>query len=641
MNKTIKLLPPELRNQIAAGEVVERPSSVVKELVENSLDANASSVEVTLESGGQSLIRVRDDGEGISAEELELAVTRHATSKISDLAGLMAISSYGFRGEALPSIASVSRFTVTSRRLDARGEENSSSITVEYGRMTARGPASLHKGTIVEVRDLFTNIPARLKFLKTPATEFKRAQEWLVRLALARTDVSFTLMAGEREVLHFPSGQSLTERLSYSWPLSDESAMINFDASRHGIRVHGLASRPEYSQTKADRMLFYVNGRSVSDRRLAAAVREAYKNRIISRENPQLVLFVEIDQHEVDVNVHPAKIEVRFRDESAAFSAVLSAVRQALDASVIQVPAKVEVAPPARDVIFDLTSRADNQAPRPTNFWGDAGDPFGPHRRFYRENSVPAEDTVVLWGRNDGTASVNGGEADGTADQTENEHNFAGIGNGEGDVPVRAAADGERPSAAPASDEKPSGGASAMIYMGQAAATYLVLGDAAGNLLLLDQHAAHERILYENLLRGGRRGQGQALVLPLELPIHPAEKERFQELRPDLASLGFSLELRDNVLGCSSIPAILSRGEAVEFLREVLGGRRDGLENLFISMACKGAIKAGQQLSRDEAYALLEQWLRLPPEVRDFCPHGRPTVLVLGDKELEKMFKRR
>lgn len=737
----IRLLPPELRNQIAAGEVVERPASVLKELVENSLDAQAGQIDVCLENGGQSRISVQDDGSGIPAEDLELAVTRHATSKIACLEDLERILSYGFRGEALPSIASVSRFSITSAHAGDDGNVTAHRVEVEHGLLKSSGPAALHRGTLVEVRDLFSNIPARLKFLKTPSTEFKRAQDWLARLALTRPEVGFSLHSGEREALRFLPGQTLAGRLAILWPRLVVDALRPFDGQRHGIRAHGLAALPNVSQPRGDRILLYVNGRSVTDKRLLAAVREAYKGRMTSRDYPQIVLFVEMDPAEVDVNVHPAKSEVRFRDESAVFSAVLHAVQAALVTSFdVADAAWHDAGAAATGGAVHAAAESTAAGSRPLGFWGRLDNPplvARPERddladagewQATASSTAPASGAV--------SAPVSGPDASAHTAYVRNLPQGFGQGNGPDHVDVSSQEDGSashyghnqgweqgqgqgsQPSAGPEYGEQPWGtaahgrahageqpgdagffvrpeGANAdhgsmaeasatygagpdtgsfgpdagshgsvaaaytaapyadgesgrdrqplrvenVEYLGQVADTYLVLRDRAGALLLLDQHAAHERILYARMRRGGFAGSGQLLALPLEMPLHPAERERLFELRDTLESLGFVLETSDNGLEVRGMPPVLSRAEARDFLREALAGRKDDLADMFISMSCKAAIKAGQRLTDDEAAGLLRQWLGA--EDREYCPHGRPCILRWDAVELEKLFKRR
>lgn len=719
VSRHIRLLPPELRNQIAAGEVVERPASVVKELVENSLDAGATRVDVFLENGGQSCIRVQDDGAGIAPGELELAVTRHATSKIASMDDLEHIASYGFRGEALPSIASVARFSMESAVTGADGGTEASRIVVEFGRLLAVEPSALHRGTIVEVRDLFTNIPARLKFLKTPATELKRAQDWLVRLALARCDVGFTLRAGEREALRFLPGQSLRDRLAQLWPRLVVEALRPFDAERHGIRARGLAALPSVSQQRGDRILLYVNGRSVSDKRLLAAVREAYKGRITSRDYPQVVLFVDMTPDMVDVNVHPAKSEVRFRDESSVFSAVLHAVQGALVSDVESVLDAAREADDARPVAAQ--SRLwDDLPPRPQGFWGSAD--AAPLMRHVEDETREDEGQWQVR-RPDADESTSPEPMTGTGYTADAPSVPPSSGSGAAFASGRAAPAGLREAVAPSAfsatpfaehaegtgrlsadrqeffesarqtarsamppdhvagregtdealaervpapetdgteglpgtgdavygpgtavaDESAAGRHELVVggltYLGQVAETYLVLRDASGALMLLDQHAAHERVLYERLRKGAFAGTAQCLALPLELALQPVEEERFLEVRDNLERMGFDVSCSCGRLLARGIPPSLSRSEAGEFLREVLAGRKDDIRAMFISLSCKGAIKAGQRLADDEAAALLRQWLRTPE--REYCPHGRPSILRWDAVALEKLFKRR
>ena len=662
-SRHIRLLPPELCNQIAAGEVVERPASVVKELVENSLDAGADMIDVRLDNGGQGLIRVQDNGTGIVREEMSLAVTRHATSKIASLEDLERIRSYGFRGEALPSIASVSRFSLTSAaRTTDGGDAEAWHMELEFGRCVSEGPAALHRGTVIEVRDLFANVPARLKFLKTPATEFKRAQEWLTRLALARPKVGFRLASGsasgsERECLRFLPDQDVRTRLAVIWPELIMEALRPFDGERHGVRAHGFAALPEVAQLRGDRILLYVNGRIVSDKRLLAAVREAYKGRLTSRDYPQVILFVEMDAAEVDVNVHPAKSEVRFRDESAVFSAVLHAVQSALTT-----PLEASLGgAPADDSRPTEVPQGSLLPPRPRGFWGTVDHAPIMSDRFAR-SAAPDEEVWEVRQPEPQPDSSEPAEAaplpfhSGLAEAPAAFGDSALPPLAETPVPppprpvrtVPQTASVAPPPVRKAAAETPAppleGGAMPLrigefCYLGQVADTYLVVRDREGALLLIDQHAAHERVLYARLRHGAFSGTGQCLALPLELALHPAEQERACALQETLAHMGFEVELSQGSLLARSIPPSLNRAEARDFLREALAGRKDDLAAMFISLSCKGAIKAGQRLAPDEAAGLLQQWLETPE--RDYCPHGRPAVLRWDAGALERLFKRK
>lgn len=682
--KNIRLLPPELSNQITAGEVVERPASVVKELVENSLDAGATSVAVELENGGQTLIRVTDNGRGVNADQLELAVTRHATSKIADISDLMNIDSYGFRGEALPSIASVARFRMVSAPQEEDGTTGEAScIEVLYGTMKGVSPAALNQGTMVEVAELFSNIPARLKFLKSPATEQKKTQELFTRLALARHDVTFSLKSGNRELLRFEAGQPLARRLGILWPPVIVDALRPFDVSVSGIHLYGLTSDPRSSQPRADRMLFYVNGRAVSDRLLMRAVRQAYQGRLTSRDYPQTVLFLELPPQEIDVNVHPAKNEVRFRDEQAVFAAVLRAVGSALTGvpsaserfaePTVAVTSRTEPSPEN-----DRKQAADTSfSPHPLGFWGEADavrvmpkaqklprfDPLDEEVPFrgLREGSLTQQDFFT------GKSSYDFSPCrENIRTETEKTRLCSEPADKKEYIPLSI---GEKSSpeslSFPAEENQPPRHSSTEAvspfpghelnrrtppepepsplngfrYLGQIARTYLVLSQNDDTLLLLDQHAMHERIFYEKFRANGSRGISHPLLVPLELELHPSESTRLLEIQDTLTRLGFEISSRGKCCKIQAMPPEMDRSEASAFLREALSGRVDDLDGVWIHHACATAIRAGQHLTPDDALHLVRQWLRT--EEPDFCPHGRPCAVTLEKSDLEKLFKRR
>lgn len=644
--RTITLLPETLRNQIAAGEVVERPSSVLKELVENSLDAGASRIDVALEGGGVARLMVADDGDGIPAEELALAVTRHATSKLKTASDLFAVTSFGFRGEALPSIASVSHLQLVSR---AREAGEAARIEVEHGTIVAEGPAALAAGTRVEMRRLFASTPARLKFLRTEATEAKRCQEALMRMALARPDVAFSLTNGGREIFRLPGGQSLSERLGRFWPPQVTEALQEFSRSREGMTARGLAGRPSHAQNRADRMLFYVNGRPVQDRLLMRAARDAYKGRLLSGEYPQVLLFLDLPPEEVDVNVHPSKMEVRFRDEGAVFSLVRWALEPVAGAEALsETPAvygaygaaghagaglpDFTASPPAREPEDRGGSpAASGQGTRGLGSWGGAWPAAAPSRlRAYQDFVSPAPAREAPLPITPAAEGQPGGAEARDADP-----------------------DSPWPSGRDSSTEQATGGLPPTVqagapralsregleYLGQVAGTYLVLRQGGGRLVIVDQHAAHERVILENMRRARSAGDSQPLAMPLPLALHPAEAMRLAELEGELREVGFVLMQEADTLFVRGVPPSLPAGKAVQYLREILDEQADGLTSLWTLLSCKSAIKAGQALAVDEALALLEAWLAAPE--REHCPHGRPVVVSFGEGDLERLFKRR
>lgn len=613
--RPIRLLPPELRNQIAAGEVVERPASVLKELMENSLDAGASEVHVVLKQGGQGLIVVQDNGQGLGADELALAVTRHATSKVADLDELFSVLTFGFRGEALPSIASVSQLTMTAAPPPESGQSEAAFIEVLHGKVVGEGPAALNRGCKVEVRDLFANVPARLKFLKAPATETKRCHDIFCRLALTRPDAAFSLVTGDRETYRLPPDQDLTSRLAAFWPPPVMEGLKPFGLTRGGLRIHGLAGHPQRAQGRADRMLFFVNNRPVADRLLQGAVREAYKGRLLAREYPQIALFVDIPSQEVDVNVHPAKSEVRFTDERSVFSAVLRAVSSALDDSSPApdfgdaIPAREPAAPGFN---FERTFPRDVDRPPVPSRSTDMPDPrHAPQPR--------AKSTYLDLMPNKGLPPQDLRPAS------------------RGSAPAEPA-----PTMSPPPMQRPVSAApstGACTYLGRLDDTYLVLKLGERDLALLDQHAAHERVLFHALKNAAAGRETQVLAVELTMALHPAQADRLEELLPELARLGFELEQDGEALRIRAIPPLFTPGRAREFLAEALSGQAASVEDMWKLMACKCAVKAGQPLADDEVMSLLSAWQETPD--RHFCPHGRPVLVSWNVADLEKMFKRR
>ncbi len=595
----IRLLPDHLVDQIAAGEVVERPASVVKELVENVLDADARRLRVEIRDGGRALIAVTDDGCGMDAENAPLALERHATSKIASGDDLVRIASFGFRGEALAAIASVSQLRLRTR---ARGAAEGLELRVEGGKLLEARAAGGPEGTRVEVADLFLNVPARRKFLKTAATEWGHIADWLGRVALVTPDVHFDVMRDERPAVHWPAVTDPLDRVSSVLSEREAEGLVRLEAALGDARLEGFASRPDAHRTNAAGVYLFVNGRPVRDRLLRHALLSVYRDLLPRGRFPTALLFLSLPPEAVDVNVHPAKAEVRFADPGAIHGLVTRGVRDAL--------AK-------RSWISTAPSR---QAPEPAlRDFGRAAPPLA------------------------GTAQPRRGGAPGPSDWV-----LAGERGG------RADAVGERPERLRFAELAP---------LGQLLASYLVL-EASDGLVLVDQHAAHERVLYERLRAAWREGgvARQPLLTPETVELSAAQAVRLGASQTALEAVGFEVEsFGENAVAVRAIPALLAGRNPADLVRELAdelaaqpvewgdtaagegapaerSQRLDAVDRLFASLACHSARRAGDRLEPAEQSALLEALDGIPWSPT--CPHGRPVALPVTLAEIERRFGR-
>jgi len=600
----IQQLPQELVNQIAAGEVIERPASVVKELVENSLDAGAARIEIEIEEGGARLIRVRDDGEGIAREELALAVSPHATSKITSLEDLERVRTLGFRGEALPSIASVSRFTLISR---PPTQDTAWRLEVEAGRTSASKPSSHPRGTTTEVRDLFHNVPARRKFLRAERTEFGHIDELVKAIALARPQAEFRLSHNARPVRFLrPAvdeaslGARVGEILGEEFP--QQSLRVDYSAAN--MRLSGWIGLPTVSRSQADQQYFYVNGRLVRDRVVTHAVRQAYADVLFHGRHPAYVLFLEVDPQVVDVNVHPAKSEVRFRESRLVHDFLYRTLNEAL--AETRAGAGTAVQPSALSP--QPSSAASSDYPTSSAPWRQHGLGLG-----VRDTSP-------------GYAALFG-ELAGARRPMETA----------GNDPLSAGPDGDI-------DVPPLG-----FALAQLAGIY-VLAENRQGLVLIDMHAAHERITYEKL-KGARTGEGiraRALLVPLTLAVSDREATCVEECAEQLAEIGFDiLRSGPQSVTVKSYPGLLDGADVSGLVRDVLADlvahgntrRIQESENEVLStMACHGSVRANRRLTLPEMNALLREMEAT--ERSGQCNHGRPTWVQLSVAELDRMFLR-
>lgn len=611
----IELLSPRLANQIAAGEVVERPASVIKELLENSLDAGAARIDIDVEQGGVKLLRVRDDGSGIMQDDLALALSRHATSKIRDLDDLERVATLGFRGEALASVSSVSRLTLTSC---TAGADQAWQVETEGRDMQPRlQPAAHPRGTTVEVRDLFFNTPARRKFLRTEKTEFSHLEEVVKRLALSRFDVAFNLRHNGRTVFSLRPAQGEQEArrrvASVCGPAFVEQS-LSIDAERSGLRLWGWVGLPTFSRSQADLQYFFVNGRMIKDKLVVHAVRQAYRDVLFNGRHPTFVLFLEVDPSVVDVNVHPTKHEVRFRDGRMVHDFLFSTLHRTLAA---QRPGDLPGAE-------DPSGSAAQQVTAPAGL--DAGVFSGQGRMSLNEPSP-------------GWSAPNYALDRPSVSQLNDS------------LPGYSALYGSQPSASAAladnaapQDVPPLGYAVAQLH-----GVYILAENAQG-LVVVDMHAAHERITYERLkLAMDQEGlRGQPLLVPESLAVSQREADCAEEHGDWFARLGFELQrLGPEMLGIREIPALLRQADAVQLVQDVLSdlleyGTSDRIEahrnELLSTMACHGSVRANRRLTLTEMNALLRDMEQT--ERSGQCNHGRPTWTQMGMVELDKLFLR-
>ncbi|MBA4782607.1 MAG: DNA mismatch repair endonuclease MutL [Rhizobiales bacterium] len=617
---SIKRLDDGMINRIAAGEVIERPASVVKELIENAVDAGASSIEIVTAGGGKNLIRVSDDGAGMSSADLRLAIERHCTSKLTD--NLLDIRTLGFRGEALPSIGAVSRLTIRSRRNEA---PEGVGILVEGGSIDGPHPAAWTKGTRVEVNDLFFTVPARLKFLKTDRAEANAITDVVRRMAMANPDVSVTLAGSDRQEIHFPAaralepGAKIAERLTHILGRDFTDNAIMIDTEREGVRLSGMIGLPVFDRANSLNQYLAVNGRPVRDPLLLSAIRGGYADTLTRGRYPVAALFIDIDPAHVDVNVHPAKSDVRFRDPGLVRGLIVGSIRSAIAESGIRPSTTRTAAALAAFLRPNTRSRfaPPTTAPRPVADWRAELSPSRP--LTHPLTQAPAQSQA-------GSGFSEGAQAA-----------FGSIGTPSARIDDAA-------SAVPLSDH-PLGAARAQIH-----ANYIVAQNAEG-LVLIDQHAAHERLVYERLKKNLEENgiARQILLIPDIVDLPEEDVQNIMARAAELAEIGLVVDgFGPGAVAVRETPALLGEVDCALLLRDLADELaeweastliRDRLQAIASRIACHGSVRAGRRLNADEMNALLREMERTPNAGQ--CNHGRPTFITLSLSEIEKLFDRR
>ncbi len=634
----IRRLPQSLINKIAAGEVIERPASVVKELMENSVDAGASRIDVYVERGGVDLVRVVDNGSGIAAEDLPLAVASHATSKIGEADDLFHVRTLGFRGEALASIAEVSRLTVRSRTPDATSGHE---ISVHGGTASEVIPCGCPIGTTVEVRDLFFNTPVRRKFLRSTTTELGHVSEAFIRVALAMPELHCTFWHNDRPVFDLPGNQGWLARIERVFGRELADSLIAVESEDGPVRISGYVAHPSQSRSNNRMQYLFLNGRYIRDRSLQHALGEAYRGLLLSGRYPIAILSLNLPADWVDVNVHPTKLEVRFQDSGRLYSQLLATLR-------------------SRFLAMDLTTRV----PTPPSSFGEPSD-SGPHDPMAAQH---AQQQLVDWAK--GQVASWASEASGatqirpplaSTDQTAAPlrpleiTRIGGRWQAQGEYLSDPSGNSERLENGPCRDAAAHHGSAPLPALSTPAKAlqvhnrYLV-AESEDGVMVIDQHALHERILYERLRQRIASGllESQSLLVPEPVDLLPPEAAAVFEHRGLLAQLGLKIEpFGGSTVLVVAYPAMLANVAPAEVLRGLveklmssgkLPDRRDLLDELLHTIACKAAIKAGDRLTPEEVAALLEQ--RHLIDDAHHCPHGRPTALIFSREELDKHFKR-
>ncbi len=645
----IRRLSQSLINKIAAGEVIERPASVVKELMENSVDAGATRIDVSIEAGGVELIRVADSGSGIAPEELPLAVAAHATSKIAEADDLFRVGTLGFRGEALASIAEVSRLLLRSRTAD---RQDGAEIEVVGGQASDVAPCGCPVGTTIEVRNLFYNTPVRRKFLRSTQTEFGHVSEAFSRIALANPQIHATLRHNGRSVFDLAGSQSWLERIALVFGRDLADNLIAVESSDGAVRLFGYVAQPTHSRSNNHMQYLFLNGRSIRDRSLQHALGEAYRGLLMTGRWPIAFLWLDMPPEQIDVNVHPTKMEVRFQDSSRLYSQLLSTLR-------------------AKFLTTDLTARVDS-AQMDSARLASAGTPSASendpasahddrHTDRLRQQVVDwAKGKLASFGPRSGEAAWSTGSRPAgppAAHQSLELTQLSRSWTSDAAEPVD-----EEPLPGPI-PELPPGGAGVPGAPGDATQAFgtralkalqvhdrYLVAESAEGMLVIDQHALHERILYEHLRERILAGavEAQNLLVPEPVDLAPAETAAVLEHRALLGQLGLKIEPfgGDTVL-VTGYPAMLSNLSPVEVLHALVGqlmsgaklpDRRDLLDELLHTIACKAAIKAGDRLAPEEIASLLAQRHLIGDP--HHCPHGRPTALLFSREELDKQFKR-